>query len=73
MENNQQIGQSEYLPGQLLSALQVAHILHISRSRAYNLMQSGVLATIQIGRSRRVQLQDLQEFITRNRFSVNTN
>ncbi len=38
MENNQQFGQSENLPGQLLTVLQVAHILHISRSYAYNLI-----------------------------------
>jgi excisionase family DNA binding protein len=71
MENNQHFGQSENLPGQLLSALQVAHILHISRSYAYLLMMSGELPTIHIGRSRRVRPVDLEQFIATNRFGEN--
>ena len=71
MENHQQFGQSENLPGQLLSALQVAHILHISRSYAYLLMMSGELPTIHIGRSRRVRPVDLEQFISSNRFGEN--
>ena len=71
MENNQQFGLSENLPGQLLSAMQVAHILHISRSYAYLLMLSGELPTIHIGRSRRVRPVDLEQFISSNRFGEN--
>jgi excisionase family DNA binding protein len=71
MENNQQLGQSENLPGQLLNALQVAHILHISRSYAYLLMTTGELPTIHIGRSRRVRPVDLEQFISSNRFGEN--
>jgi excisionase family DNA binding protein len=71
MENNQQFGQSENLPGQLLNALQVAQILHISRSYAYLLMMSGELSVIKIGRSRRVRPADLEQFIDSNRFGEN--
>ena len=72
MENNQQLGQSENLPGQLLSVLQVAHILHISRS---NCLPSddvrGYSQAIHIGRSRRVRPVDLEQFISSNRSGEN--
>ncbi len=73
MENNQQFGQSENLPQPLLDVREVAHILHISRSHCYFLMQRGFIPTIRLGKSRRVQLQDLQDYISRNRFSSNNN
>ncbi len=71
MENNQQLGQSENLPQPLLTVMQVAHILHISRSNCYLLIQRGVLPSIKLGKSRRVQLQDLQDYISRNRSTSN--
>jgi hypothetical protein len=71
MENNQQFGQSENLPQPLLDVRQVAHILH-SRS-CYFLMERGFIPTIHIGKSLRVQLHDLQDYISRNRFSSNNN
>ena len=71
MENNQQFGQSENLPGQLLTVMEVAHILHISRSYAYNLAMSGVLPVIKIGKSRRIRPVDLEQFISSNKFGEN--
>ena len=71
MENNQQLGQSENLPQPLLDVMEVAHILHISRSNCYLLVQRGVLPSIKLGKCRRVQLQDLQDYISRNRFTSN--
>jgi len=68
MENNQQLGQSENLPQPLLTVMEVAHILHISRSYAYNLAMSGVLPVIRIGKSRRIRPVDLEHFINSNRF-----
>lgn len=50
----------------LLKASEVASILNISKAFAYKLMQTGQLATVNIGASRRVRLADLEEFITRN-------
>ena len=73
MENNQQIGQSENLPQPLLTVAQVAHQLHISKSHCYLLLQKGFIPNIRLGKSRRVLLQDLQDYISRNRFSSNNN
>jgi excisionase family DNA binding protein len=71
MENHQQLDQSENLPRPLLDVMEVAHILHISRSNCYLLIQRGLLPSIRLGRSRRVLLQDLQDYISRNRFTSN--
>ena len=67
MENNQELGQSENLPRPLLTVNEVARQLRISRSFAYLLVASGELPMIKIGKSRRVRLIDLEQFINSNR------
>jgi len=47
----------------LLKATDVAKILKISRSSAYQLMQKGEIPTVRIGRSVRVCESDLVTFI----------
>jgi excisionase family DNA binding protein len=47
----------------LLKGNEVASLLNISRSRAYILMQTGVIPTVRIGKSRRVRPQDLNAYI----------
>lgn len=47
----------------LLKGDEVAHILNISRSQAYKLMQQGEIPTIRIGRSVRVHYESLWSFI----------
>jgi excisionase family DNA binding protein len=71
MENHQQLDQSENLPRPLLDVMEVAHILHISRSNCYLLIQRGLLPSIRLGRSRRVRPVDLEQFISSNRFGEN--
>jgi excisionase family DNA binding protein len=71
MENNQQVGQSENLPQSLLKINEVALQLRISRSFAYNLVMSGALPVIKIGKSRRVRPIDLEQFISSNRYGEN--
>lgn len=73
MENNQQFNQSSTLLEPFLTAAQVAHRLHLSRSRVYNLMQTGTIPTVQIGKSRRVRPQDLDAYIERHIYSVENN
>ena len=51
----------------LLTAIQVAEILNISKAGAYNLMQRGQLPSLKIGRSVRVILRDLEQFIQENK------
>jgi excisionase family DNA binding protein len=51
----------------LLKATDVAKKLNISRSLAYQLMQSGNIPTVRINRSIRVQPSDLAEYIRRQR------
>lgn len=48
----------------LFSAVQVAKIMGVSKSQVYNLMNSGRLASVSIGRSRRVTNNQMNEFIT---------
>jgi excisionase family DNA binding protein len=50
----------------LLRAKEVAEILNISRSRAYNLMQRGEIPTVRIGKSRRIRPEDLILYIKNN-------
>jgi excisionase family DNA binding protein len=54
---------------QLLKGNEVARLLNISRSRAYILMQTGVIPTVHIGKSRRVRPRDLNTFIEHHVYS----
>ena len=47
----------------LFNAVQVAKIMGVSKSQVYNLMNSGGLASVSIGRSRRVTNNQMNEFI----------
>lgn len=47
----------------LFNANQVAKIMGVSRSQVYNLMNSGQLRSVSIGRSRRVTNAQMQDFI----------
>jgi excisionase family DNA binding protein len=55
----------------LLTAKQVADILNISKSKAYQFMQLGEIPTVRIGKSRRVRPEDLIKYIENNTYSVN--
>ena len=68
MDNNQPIIRSQDPPERLLTASEVAYRLHLSRSCTYDLMQSGVIPTVHIGKSRRVRVQDLEHYIEKNIF-----
>jgi excisionase family DNA binding protein len=48
----------------LFNAVQVAKIMGVSKSQVYNLMNSGRLGSVSIGRSRRVTTQQMHEFIS---------
>ncbi len=47
----------------LFNAVQVAQIMGVSKSQVYNLMNSGRLASVSIGRSRSVTNNQMNEFI----------
>lgn len=47
----------------LFNAVQVANIMGVSKSQVYNLMNSGRLASVSIGRPRRVTNYQMNEFI----------
>lgn len=55
----------------LLRCSDVAHILNISRSKAYLLVQSGEIPSVHIGVIVRVQLSDLKAFIA-EKVSINS-
>ena len=48
----------------LLTIPEVAASLSVSRSFVYTLINSGAITTLKIGKSRRVPVMALQEFIT---------
>lgn len=50
----------------LLKAEQVARRLNISRAKAYQLMQQGIIPTVRILHSVRVRESDLEEYIRRS-------
>jgi excisionase family DNA binding protein len=47
----------------LFNAVQIAKIMGVSKSQVYNLMNSGRLGSVSIGRSRRVTNNQMNEFI----------
>ena len=47
----------------LFNAVQVAKIMGVSKSQVYNLMNSGRLQSVAIGRSRRVTSSQMHAFI----------
>ena len=50
----------------LLRASDVANTLNVSRSFAYELLETGQLPTVRMGRALRVRVQDLEAFIECN-------
>jgi excisionase family DNA binding protein len=51
------------LPDRLLTAVEVARLLNISRAFAYQLMQRGKIRTVCIEGARRVRPDDLRQYI----------
>jgi excisionase family DNA binding protein len=54
------------VPGALLVTIpEAARILAVGRSTVYELIGSGQLATVHIGRAVRVPVEELRDFVTR--------
>ena len=51
------------VPFRLLTPLQVAELLNIGRSTVYELLASGDLPSVRVGRSRRVPLGSVEEYV----------
>ncbi len=47
----------------LLTIAEACQVLAISRSKFYGLLNSGHLPSVHIGRSRRIRITDLEEFV----------
>lgn len=50
----------------LVTARQAAELLSIGRSSVYQLMRTGQLPSLKIGRSRRIPLQEVAAFVSRS-------
>lgn len=59
--------QNDPLTPMLLTVRQAAELLSIGRTTAYELIASGDLAVVHIGRSARVPLEAIEVFVTRLR------
>ncbi len=57
-------------PRQLLTIADTADYLAMSRGAVYNLLRTGELRSIHIGRSRRIVLADLWEFVDERMVAV---
>jgi excisionase family DNA binding protein len=55
--------QTSLLPERLLTAVEIAKILNVSRAFAYQLMRQGKIRTVFIAGARRVRPEDLRNFI----------
>lgn len=51
------------MDSQLYTAHQVARVLMLSRSKTYELMASGELKSVKIGKSRRIPQRFLDEYV----------
>ena len=60
------VNKNDGLPERLLKATEVAKILNISRTFAYQLMNKGNIATVIILGAKRVRPEDLDRFIQEN-------
>jgi excisionase family DNA binding protein len=47
----------------LLTVTEASQILAISRSKLYELLNSGHLPSVHIGRSRRIRMKDVEDFV----------
>ena len=47
----------------LLTLPEASHVLAVSRSKLYDLLNSGHLPSVHIGRSRRIRVRDIETFI----------
>lgn len=74
MEEKRFDSQTHLSPAQpLLKGSDIARRLNISRSSAYNLMRSGEILTVRIGRCLRVREEDLAQFILTNLYKKEEN
>lgn len=51
------------MPTRLLTVNEAAAFLAVGRSRMYELLAAGVVRSVHIGRSRRVPLGDLEDYV----------
>lgn len=59
MQPTRLLGPTRYL----LTPAEAAHVLNVSRSTMFVLMRTGQVASVRVGRLRRIPLDSLQEFI----------
>lgn len=52
---------------QLVTVTEAADALGLSRSKVYELLAGGELPSVRIGRTRRIALTDLEQFVERHR------
>ena len=64
--NNNDIEEYLHEP-RLLTATEVARILKISKSSAYQLIQQNKIPSVRINRNVRVKQEDLEDFVVQNR------
>jgi len=64
--DNPKISKSRSSDLQLYTAIEIAERMKVSRSFAYQLMRSGEITTVRIGRAIRVRKDDLTEYILKH-------
>ena len=64
----EQAFQNDHFPERLMTAVEVAKVLNISRAFAYQLMKRGKIRTVFIEGARRVRPEDLRLYIEASLF-----
>ncbi len=57
------VQQGRLVPKLLLTVPEVGQVLAISRSKVYELLNSGYMPSVYIGRSRRIRVSDVEAFV----------
>ncbi len=63
IKDDMTIQRDHFIQKLLLTVPEVGHVLAISRSKVYDLLNSGNIPSVYIGRSRRIRVSDVEAFV----------
>lgn len=64
------MNQSEQIPRALISVNEAAHVIGVSRSYAYELVASGLLKSVRLGRRILIPISAIDDLVTQSRVDI---
>jgi len=64
------MNQSEQIPRTLISVNEAAHVIGVSRSYAYELVASGLLRSVRLGRRILIPISAIDDLVTQSRVEI---